>query len=50
MNYDNLMLYEQIEFEEARKELQTELEKGMSLDDIRKKITKGEIQTKASKQ
>lgn len=50
MNYDNLMLYEQREFEEARKELQTELEKGMSLDDIRKKITKGAIQTKASKQ
>ncbi|KAM7484206.1 hypothetical protein LguiA_000215 [Lonicera macranthoides] len=38
------------EFEEARKELQTELEKGMSLDDLRKKIMKGEIQTKAPKQ
>ncbi|KAL9423869.1 hypothetical protein AB3S75_035877 [Citrus x aurantiifolia] len=34
------------EFEEARKELQSELEKGISLDEIRKKITKGEIQTK----
>ncbi|KAF5450262.1 hypothetical protein F2P56_030628 [Juglans regia] len=38
------------EFEEARKELQTELEKGASLDEIRKKITKGEIQTKVTKQ
>ncbi|KAL8519122.1 hypothetical protein ACS0TY_010167 [Phlomoides rotata] len=38
------------EFEEARKDLQTELEKGSSLDKIRKKITKGEIQTKVSKQ
>lgn len=38
------------EFEEARKELQRELEKGVSLDVIRKKITKGEIQTKVSKQ
>uniref|UniRef100_A0A2N9ILR4 Uncharacterized protein n=1 Tax=Fagus sylvatica TaxID=28930 RepID=A0A2N9ILR4_FAGSY len=39
-----------IEFEEARKELQIELEKGASLDEIRKKITKGEIQTKVTKQ
>nr|POE53013.1 alpha-glucan water dikinase, chloroplastic [Quercus suber] len=38
------------EFEEARKELQFELEKGASLDEIRKKITKGEIQTKVAKQ
>ncbi|KAF8390461.1 hypothetical protein HHK36_024987 [Tetracentron sinense] len=38
------------EFEEARKELQTELEKGTSLDEMKKKITKGEIQTKVSKQ
>ncbi|KAH9773137.1 alpha-glucan water dikinase 1 [Citrus sinensis] len=38
------------EFEEARKELQSELEKGISLDEIRKKITKGEIQTKVSDQ
>ncbi|XWS69047.1 hypothetical protein CRYUN_Cryun04dG0146200 [Craigia yunnanensis] len=38
------------EFEEARKELQSELEKGVSLDEIRKKITKGEIETKVSKQ
>ncbi|KAL0421405.1 UNVERIFIED_CONTAM: Alpha-glucan water dikinase, chloroplastic [Sesamum latifolium] len=38
------------EFEEARKELQVELEKGASLDEIRKKITKGEIKTKVSKQ
>ncbi|MBA0706369.1 hypothetical protein Golax_018482, partial [Gossypium laxum] len=38
------------EFEEARKELQSELEKGASLDEIRKKITKGEIKTKVAKQ
>uniref|UniRef100_A0A5B6YGN2 alpha-glucan, water dikinase n=1 Tax=Davidia involucrata TaxID=16924 RepID=A0A5B6YGN2_DAVIN len=38
------------EFEEARKELQIELNKGTSLDEIRKKITKGEIQTKVAKQ
>ncbi|KAK6160209.1 hypothetical protein DH2020_003590 [Rehmannia glutinosa] len=38
------------EFEEARKELQVELEKGASLDEIRKKITQGDIQTKVSKQ
>ncbi|KAK7361648.1 hypothetical protein VNO77_03719 [Canavalia gladiata] len=39
-----------MEFEEARKELLAELEKGASLDEIRKKITKGEIQTKVAKQ
>ncbi|XP_068639129.1 alpha-glucan water dikinase, chloroplastic-like [Aristolochia californica] len=33
------------EFEEARKELQLELEQGSSIDEIRKKITKGNIQT-----
>ncbi|KAL4638999.1 hypothetical protein ACB092_03G186300 [Castanea dentata] len=38
------------EFEEARKELQFELEKGASLDEIRKKIAKGEIQSKVAKQ
>ncbi|XVE74996.1 hypothetical protein DITRI_Ditri12bG0062300 [Diplodiscus trichospermus] len=38
------------EFEEARKELQSELEKGVSLDEIRKKITKGEIEAKVSMQ
>ncbi|KAJ4974404.1 hypothetical protein NE237_007578 [Protea cynaroides] len=38
------------EFEEARKELQAELDKGASLDEIRKKIVKGEIKTKVSKQ
>lgn len=38
------------EFEEARKELQFELEKGASLDEIRKKIAKGEIKTKVAKQ
>ncbi|XP_052204850.1 alpha-glucan water dikinase, chloroplastic [Diospyros lotus] len=39
-----------IEFEEARKELQTELENGTSINEIRKKITKGEIKTKVAKQ
>lgn len=43
------MFLKQREFEEARKELQMELEKGASVDEIRKKITKGEIQTKAAK-
>lgn len=38
------------EFEEARKELQMELDKGTSVDEIRKKIVKGEIQTKVKKQ
>ncbi|EOY00563.1 Pyruvate phosphate dikinase, PEP/pyruvate binding domain isoform 1 [Theobroma cacao] len=38
------------EFEEARKELQSELEKGITLDEIRMKITEGEIKTKVSKQ
>ncbi|CAK9158146.1 unnamed protein product [Ilex paraguariensis] len=38
------------EFEEARKELQIELEKGTSLDEIRKKIVTGEIKTKVAKQ
>ncbi|KAL5552841.1 hypothetical protein UlMin_040242 [Ulmus minor] len=37
------------EFEEARNELQIELDKGASLDEIRKKITKGEIKTKVTK-
>ncbi|KAK9050924.1 hypothetical protein SSX86_027549 [Deinandra increscens subsp. villosa] len=41
---------EKKEFEEARKELQRELEKGNSLADIQKKITKGEIKTKVQKQ
>ncbi|XP_068462871.1 alpha-glucan water dikinase, chloroplastic isoform X2 [Phaseolus vulgaris] len=39
-----------MEFEEARKELSAELEKGASLDEIRKKIIKGEVQTKVAKQ
>ncbi|XP_058088674.1 alpha-glucan water dikinase, chloroplastic [Magnolia sinica] len=39
-----------MEFEEARKELQLELNQGTSLDEIRKKIVKGSIQTKVSKQ
>ncbi|CAI9092975.1 OLC1v1028361C2 [Oldenlandia corymbosa var. corymbosa] len=38
------------EFEEARKELQLELEKGVLLHEIREKIEKGEIKTKVSKQ
>ncbi|XP_010248573.1 PREDICTED: alpha-glucan water dikinase, chloroplastic isoform X2 [Nelumbo nucifera] len=38
------------ELEEARKELQMELDKGTSLEEIRNKIVKGEIQTKVSKQ
>ncbi|MED6193595.1 hypothetical protein PIB30_021071 [Stylosanthes scabra] len=39
-----------LEFEEAKRELLAELDKGPSLDEIRKKITKGEIQTKVAKQ
>ncbi|KAE9597974.1 hypothetical protein Lal_00029603 [Lupinus albus] len=39
-----------MEFEEARKDLLSELEKGASLDEIRKKIAKGELQTKVAKQ
>ncbi|XP_027348742.1 alpha-glucan water dikinase, chloroplastic [Abrus precatorius] len=39
-----------MEFEEARKELLAELEKGATLDEIQKKIDKGEIQTKVAKQ
>ncbi|GLT36600.1 hypothetical protein SLA2020_109680 [Shorea laevis] len=39
-----------MEFEEARTELEAELQKGVSLDEIRKKITKGEIATKVSRQ
>ncbi|KMS97340.1 hypothetical protein BVRB_6g155850 isoform B [Beta vulgaris subsp. vulgaris] len=38
------------EFEEARKDLQRELDKGTSLDDIRRKIAKGEVKTKVAKQ
>ncbi|KAK9108139.1 hypothetical protein Syun_024150 [Stephania yunnanensis] len=38
------------EFEEARKDLQNELDKGSSLEEIRKKVTKGDIQLKVSKQ
>ncbi|GAV71559.1 PPDK_N domain-containing protein [Cephalotus follicularis] len=38
------------EFEEARKDLQAELEKGVSFDEMRKKIMKGEIETKVMKQ
>ncbi|GAA0171245.1 kinase [Lithospermum erythrorhizon] len=41
---------QQKEFEEARADLEKELEKGTSLDDIRKKITKGEVKSKVAKQ
>ncbi|XP_042756747.2 alpha-glucan water dikinase 1, chloroplastic isoform X2 [Lactuca sativa] len=41
---------EKKEFEEARKELQKELEKGSSVDDIRNKTTKGDVQKKVQKQ
>ncbi|XP_063943911.1 alpha-glucan water dikinase, chloroplastic isoform X3 [Daucus carota subsp. sativus] len=41
---------EKKEFEEARKEILSELEKGNSVDNIRNKITKGKIETKVSKQ
>ncbi|CAI9278277.1 unnamed protein product [Lactuca saligna] len=41
---------EKKEFEEARKELQRELEKGSYVDDIRNKTTKGDVQKKVQKQ
>ncbi|OVA19870.1 Pyruvate phosphate dikinase [Macleaya cordata] len=39
-----------IEFEEARKDVQSELAKGTSIEEIREKITKGEVHSKVSKQ
>ncbi|KAL6851874.1 hypothetical protein ACP4OV_020059 [Aristida adscensionis] len=39
-----------VEFEEARKQLQAELDKGTSIDQLRKKILKGNIESKVSKQ
>ncbi|KAL5200732.1 hypothetical protein ABZP36_021935 [Zizania latifolia] len=39
-----------VEFEEARKELQAELDKGTSIEELRKKILKGNNETKVSKQ
>ncbi|CAL9114527.1 alpha-glucan water dikinase, chloroplastic isoform X1 [Musa acuminata AAA Group] len=39
-----------MEFEEARKELQHELDKGTSLAELREKINQGNIQTKVSEQ
>ncbi|KAK1301509.1 hypothetical protein QJS10_CPB12g00091 [Acorus calamus] len=39
-----------LEFEKARGELQLELDKGTSLDEIRKKIIKGDVHTKVSRQ
>ncbi|XP_019166630.1 PREDICTED: alpha-glucan water dikinase, chloroplastic-like [Ipomoea nil] len=38
------------EFEEARQELQLELEKGVTFDELRKRIVKGEVKTKVAKQ
>lgn len=40
----------QVEFEEARKDLQAEVDKGISIDQLRKKILKGNIESKVSKQ
>lgn len=40
----------QVEFEEARKELHSELDKGISIDQLRQKILKGNIESKVSKQ
>lgn len=37
------------ELEEARKELQLELDKGVTIDEIRKKVTKGDVQAKVVK-
>lgn len=45
-----LCLLNQKEFEEARKDLQRELEKGSSVQDIQKKVIKGEIKAKVAKQ
>uniref|UniRef100_A0A8R7V0U6 Alpha-glucan water dikinase, chloroplastic n=1 Tax=Triticum urartu TaxID=4572 RepID=A0A8R7V0U6_TRIUA len=39
-----------VEFEEARKELQAELDNGASVDQLRKKIVKGNLEKKVSKQ
>ncbi|KAL5225848.1 hypothetical protein ABZP36_012487 [Zizania latifolia] len=39
-----------IEFEEARKELQAELDKGISIDELRTRILKGNIEKKVSNQ
>lgn len=39
-----------MEFEEARKELQLEFDKGTSLAELREKIMKGDISTKVLKQ
>ncbi|KAI4383012.1 hypothetical protein MLD38_008897 [Melastoma candidum] len=41
---------QQMEFEEARKDLQAELKKGSTIEEIRKKICKGEVASKVSKQ
>ncbi|KAJ8438525.1 hypothetical protein Cgig2_024614 [Carnegiea gigantea] len=38
------------EFEEARKELQMQIDNGVSVEEIREKIAKGELQTKVEKQ
>lgn len=39
-----------VEFEEARRELQAELDNGASVDQLRKKILKGNLEKKVSKQ
>ena len=39
-----------MEFEEARKELQSELNNGVTIEELKKKIMKGNIQSKVSKQ
>ncbi|XP_021304642.1 alpha-glucan water dikinase, chloroplastic isoform X2 [Sorghum bicolor] len=39
-----------VELEEARKELQAEVDKGISIDQLRQKILKGNIESKVSKQ
>ncbi|CAA6665517.1 unnamed protein product [Spirodela intermedia] len=39
-----------MEFEEARTELESELDKGVSLEELEKKIMKGNIQSKVAKQ
>lgn len=40
----------QQEFEEARKDLQKEVNKGITVEELKKKILKGNIETKVSRQ
>ncbi|KAJ4957377.1 hypothetical protein NE237_024488 [Protea cynaroides] len=44
------VFHKQTEFEEAREELQIKLDKGSSLDEIRKKFIRGDIQAQVLKQ